>query len=87
MAIFEADTYVKLVNPAPFGCGWTKGHIQREETTGTVQRHKDGKNADRHTASEHLADRLGNEAAAIETLPAALLHEAFQRLPEASADG
>jgi type I restriction enzyme, R subunit len=36
MALSEADTHAKLVNPALYKKGWTEDHIKREETTGTV---------------------------------------------------
>src|SRR5438093_770420 len=36
MPLSEADTHVKLVNPAMYGRGWTEDHIKREETTGAV---------------------------------------------------
>lgn len=37
MALSEADTHAKLVNPALYGRGWTEDHIKREETTGAVE--------------------------------------------------
>lgn len=37
MALSEADTHAKLVNPAIYARGWTEDHIKREETTGTVE--------------------------------------------------
>src|SRR4051794_26590355 len=36
MPLSEADTDVKLVNPAIYKRGWTEEHIKREETTGPV---------------------------------------------------
>lgn len=36
MALSEADTHAKLVNPAIYKRGWTEDHIKREETTGAV---------------------------------------------------
>jgi type I restriction enzyme R subunit len=37
MALSEADTHAKLVNPALYKKGWTEDHIKREETTGAVE--------------------------------------------------
>ena len=37
MALSEADTNAKLVNPALYARGWTEDHIKREETTGPVE--------------------------------------------------
>lgn len=37
MALSEADTHAKLVNPAIYRKGWTEDHIKREETTGAVE--------------------------------------------------
>lgn len=37
MALSEADTHAKLVNPAIYNRGWTEDHIKREETTGAVE--------------------------------------------------
>lgn len=36
MALSEADTHAKLVNPAIYARGWTEDHLKREETTGPV---------------------------------------------------
>ena len=36
MALSEADTHAKYVNPAIYKRGWTEDHIKREETTGAV---------------------------------------------------
>ena len=36
MALNEADTRAKLIDPAIHKCGWTEDLIRREETAGTV---------------------------------------------------
>ena len=36
MPLSEADTHVKLVNPAIYARGWTEDHVKREESTGAV---------------------------------------------------
>ena len=37
MPFSEADTHVKLIDPALHARGWTKDLIRREETAGTVE--------------------------------------------------
>ena len=37
MALGEADTRAKLIDPALHARGWTEEHIRREETAGTVE--------------------------------------------------
>ena len=37
IALSEADTHGKLVNPALYGRGWTEAHIKREETLSPVE--------------------------------------------------
>ncbi|MGB8510128.1 MAG: DEAD/DEAH box helicase family protein [Pyrinomonadaceae bacterium] len=36
MALSEADTRSKLIDPKLYKCGWTEEHIKREETAGTI---------------------------------------------------
>jgi len=36
MALSEADTRAKLIDPKLCQKGWTKEHIKREETAGTI---------------------------------------------------
>jgi type I restriction enzyme R subunit len=36
MALTEADTRAKLIDPALRNCGWTEEHIRREETAGRI---------------------------------------------------
>ena len=37
MALNEADTRVKLIDPALHGRGWTEDLIRREETAGAIE--------------------------------------------------
>jgi type I restriction enzyme R subunit len=37
MALGEADTHAKLIDPALHARGWTEDHIRREETAGAVE--------------------------------------------------
>lgn len=37
MALSEADTRAKLIDPAIHARGWTEDHIKREETLGAVE--------------------------------------------------
>ena len=36
MALSEADTRAKLIDPKLYQKGWTEEHIKREETAGTI---------------------------------------------------
>lgn len=42
MALGEADTRAKLIDPAIHACGWTEDLIRREETAGAITIAEDG---------------------------------------------